>query len=266
MDNYILFAVGGVVLLYFVISKVLPLVRKVKKKRKVLFGRVFLNKNSSLNNELYKRLAVGALYSEQQTAYINSLVTGLDKSDIQVILSQWWGINNTNEAKDKLDYLANKGFRFYFDTILACVNLSDENEIEKIIESRFDNDEDIDKAYNQLYNLQDTLQELTQSNIITSLTDLQKQTNIGWDCGRLVFLSRLCFEAGYISENKTWEYIDKAYDLASNSFDSWKELANSYIIGRAMWGGIDCGNEGIIAIAEELLDHPKSPWNTLSFK
>ena len=266
MDNYILIYVGGIVLLYFLFAKFIPFIKKAKKKTKAIFSQVYINNHSTINDEQYRKLAIGALYSEQQTAYINSLTTGLDKNHINTILSQWWGIENSSIAKNKLDYLANKGFNYYFDTILKCFEISNEQQKDTIIQNSFSNNEDIEKAYDQLDNLQDIYDDLIKNNIISSMSDLRNYTNIGWDCGRLVFLSRLCFDAGYLSEQEAWNYINKAYNMAIEKFNNWNEFSKSYIIGRGMWGGNDCGNDGIMMIAEELLINKKSPWVRLSFK
>lgn len=271
MEKYMLYYAGGALLIYFVFWKLLPFIKKVKKVSKGLFSSIYLNKNATENKEQYNKIAVGALYSEQQTAYINSLTTGLGKSDIRKLLSEWWGIDNTVEAKESLDYLRDKGFRYYFGTVLKAYQVTDEEEQKTIIINGFDEhdekyEEDIQKAYQQLVHLQETWEELTKNNIISGKDELVKYNNIGWDCGRLVFLSRLCFDAGYISDSEAWSYIDKAYELATQHFDSWQEFSKSYIIGRGMWGGKDCANEGIMTIAEELLKNEKSPWVQMSFK
>ncbi len=266
-----LYYAGGAMVIYIIFWKVLPFIKKAKKVTKGLFGRVYLNKNSTISNEQYKKIAIGALYSEQQTAFINSLTTGLGKSDIKKLLSEWWGINNPSQAKEQLEYLSNKGFRFYFDTVLKCYEISNEEEQKTIIVNSFDAHdkdykEDINKTYQQLINLKEVWKELIDNQIISTKNELEKYSNIGWDCGRLVFLSRLCFDVGYISEEETWNYIDKSYKLASEHFNTWKDFSKSYIIGRGMWGGLECANEGIISIAEELLKDDKSPWVKLNFK
>ncbi len=111
-----LYYAGGVMAIYIIFWKLILFIEKTKKVTKGLFGRVYLNKNSTISNEQYKKIAIGALYSEQQTAFINSLTTGLGKSDIKKLLSEWWEINNPDQAKEQLEYLSNKGFRFYFNT------------------------------------------------------------------------------------------------------------------------------------------------------
>ncbi len=271
MEKYMLYYVGGAMLIYLIFWKIIPFAKRAKKVTKGLFGRVYLNKNSTVSQEEYKKIAIGALYSEQQTAYINSLTTGIGTSDIKKLLSEWWGITNSEEANKKLHYLENKGFRFYFEAVFKAYQTTDIQEQKAIITTSFNENteeykEDVQKAYEQLINLQETWKELNQNHIISSVSELKKYNNIGWDCGRLVFLSRLCFDANYISENETWKYIDKAYELATNNFNTWEEFSKSYIIGRGMWGGTACANEGIMAIAEELLKDEKSPWVQLSFK
>ncbi len=59
---------------------------------------------------------------------------------------------------------------------------------------------------------------------------------------------------------EAWNYIDKAYELAHSSFTSWHEMAMSYVIGRAIWGGTNAHNLGMKGMADDLLSNPKSPW------
>ncbi len=113
-----------------------------------------MNKNTSLTTEQYKKLALGAIYSEQQGAYINSLETGLDMERIKKLLMDWWGIDDNTDAIETLDYLKNKGY-------------------------------------------------------------------------------------------------------------SWQAYSNSYLIGRAMWGGKNCHNSGMMVIAKNVLSKPNSPWATM---
>lgn len=271
IQKYFIYYALGAMAIYFIFWKVLPFLRKAKKVTKGLFSSIYLNKNATESKEEYRKIAIGAMYSEQQTAYINSLTTGLGKTSIKELLSKWWDISNTEEAKDSLNYLQNKGFRYYFQTVLKAYEITDEETQKEIIMSGFDEnkekyEEDIQKAYHQLINLQETWQELIQNNIISTKNELAKYNNIGWDCGRLVFLSRLCFDANYISENDAWDYINKAYELAKQHFNTWQEFSKSYIIGRGMWGGKECANEGIMSIAEELLKNEKSPWVQMNLK
>ena len=85
------------------------MVRKIRSAFKV----VNINPASSLADEQYKKLAVGALYASQQGVYQNSIKTGIDY-ELPQILGEWWGIKNSQDAREKMDYLLEKGFRYYF--------------------------------------------------------------------------------------------------------------------------------------------------------
>ena len=76
------------------------------------FKGVCLNSKSNLSDEQCKKLAVGAMYASQQGAYQNSIETGIPDL-LPNILGEWWGIESTDAAKKELDYLCNKGYRYY---------------------------------------------------------------------------------------------------------------------------------------------------------
>ena len=64
----------------------------------------------------------------------------------------------------------------------------------------------------------------------------------------------------YISEMEVWKYIDLAYELGHSHFTSWHDMAMSYVIGRAIWGGTGAYNSGMKSMADDLLSKPNSPW------
>lgn len=254
--TYLIIAVVGG---YFVVAKVVPFYRKVSKATKGIFSKIYLNKNANLSAEQYKKISLGAIYSEQQTAFINSLATGMNRNDLKTILQEWWGIANRGEALDTLSYLSVKGFRFYLPIVFKAYNTPGPEQADVIL-GQLTDQEDIEKAFSQLKNLQETMAELKEGNIISHDSDIMKYGTTGWDCGRLVFLTRLCYDAQYISEQEAWEYIDSAYALAKSTFKSWETYAKSYVIGRSMWGGTESANVGIMSIAKYLQEAPNSPW------
>ena len=74
------------------------MVRKIRSAFKV----VNINPASSLADEQYKKLAVGALYASQQGADQNSIKTGIDY-ELPQILGEWWGINGVVTGQDLSD-------------------------------------------------------------------------------------------------------------------------------------------------------------------
>ncbi|MCD7936919.1 MAG: DUF1266 domain-containing protein [Tannerellaceae bacterium] len=231
-----------------------------------------LNKKSQLTPEQYKRISVGAVYSQQQTAFLNSLETGLEEDKVMNIVNNWWGLTNAEEAIAKLEYLDKKGFAYYFPSAYKAFLTEDEEQKRQILldglatnkplseEEQEMLEEDLEKAYNQQENLADTYEELLEDKVIRNKEDIPRYGVTGWDCGRLNFLARLCYDAGYISEQQAWVYIDKAYFLAKKTFTGWEDFGKSYVIGRAMWGGEGSENSGIADIASHLCSDPESPW------
>jgi hypothetical protein len=264
MKSYLPYLIISVFFVYFIIVKVIPFIKKASKITKGLFSKIYLNKNSTLSTEQYKKIALGAIYSEQQTAFINSLETGLGKSSVKDLLSNWWSINNSEDAYETLNYLQSKGFRFYLPVVFSAFS-APSSEQEAIILNGFTNEEDIEKALSQLQNLKEVLNELKSESIISQESDIMKYGSNGWDSGRLVFLARLCYDAGYISKQEAWDFIESANIMARKTFTSWNDYAKSYVLGRGMWGGAQSANQGIASIAEYLLEVPNSPWVQMSW-
>ncbi|WP_161554710.1 DUF1266 domain-containing protein [Ereboglobus luteus] len=216
----------------------------------------------ALPPEQYKKLSLGAIYSEQQKAWLNTLDTGLPKKEVRRVVGEWWGIAGVDDAASTLDYLRDKGFRHYFPVVMRAYR-EPAAEQKRIVAAAFpDCEEDREKTLAQISHLNETLDELVEDGVIdsTASASIERYGVAGWDCGRLVYLARLCREMRYINDEQTWNYIEAAHQIAGQTFGSWKEYAKSYVIGRALWGGADCDNSDIAEIADYLLEDEDSPW------
>lgn len=224
-----------------------------------LQGDVILNKSSKLSDRQCTKIAVGAIYASQQSAYQNSLETGL-KAKAYTIANEWWGIDNKTDAQNNIEQLLNIGTRSAFKLIVEALNYDSHVEQDEFIIENIAEEDEMIRALTQLTNLRECLKELKENNIIENDLDIAKYGASAWDFGRAVFLARVCFDTKFITEEDAWRYIDKAYNLSVKSFSSWEDFARSYIIGRAMWGGKHSQNSAIISMAESLLKEPNSPW------
>jgi hypothetical protein len=278
-STLILVVVLTIFVAYILFARIIPLFRRMRGALRSYAK----NKSANLTPEQYRKLVVGAIYSEQQSAYVNSLETGLEKSKVKKIVNEWWGIYDKQEALDKLDYLYQKGFAYYFPIVYNAFLSNNENEQKTIIingllpeedknripqqmdEMSEELKEDIGKAFSQLTNLKETFAELKEDKIIETNEDLLRYGVEGWDHGRLNFLARICYDIGYLTEEQAWFFIDRAYHDSKKAFTSWNDFAKSYVIGRALWGGSDSDNSGIAAIAESLLTDADSPWTELKW-
>ena len=83
--------------------------------------------------------------------------------------------------------------------------------------------------------------------------------------GRLVLVTRCCFDAGYITEEEAWRYILNARQASKEQYTSWHDFASGYVTGRAMWSGSNLSLTGIISITQGLLQDEESPWKQCLF-
>lgn len=253
--NWMPWAVGGAMVLSFLYFKVWPFVRTIIR----AFQGIRLDSKSNLSTEQYKKLSIGSLYALQQGGYLNTLTLDI-KDKLPTILNDWWGISSADDARETLDRLCQKGFDYYFPFVYQAFLLDDKKAQDDIFQQNMDNQEDYKKAVSQLQNLKETYQELVECGIIASKADIARYGVIGWDAGRINFVARACCDMKYISEMEAWSYIDKAYNLAHSNFTSWHDMAMSYVIGRAIWGGTGAHNSGMKEMADDLLSKPNSPW------
>ncbi len=251
--NWILWVVVPIIIAYYLYRRVWPMLRKFIR----LFQGIRLNPRSRLTEAEYKKLCVGSLYALQQGAYLNSLTLDI-KDKLSTILSDWWGICNTQDAKQTLEYLSEKGFAYYFPYVYQAFLLEDEKAQDQIFQQHMTSQEDYDKAVEQLHNLEECYDELLECGTITCREDLLRYGVTGWDAGRLNFMARACYDMKYISEAEAWHYIDRAYEMAHDRFSSWHDLAMSYVIGRALWGGKSASNSGMMYMANDLLESKKA--------
>lgn len=220
------------------------------------FKSIRLNdKNPVIGQEL-DYLLVGSMYAEQQSAYLNSYETGLNKSDITKLIETYWGIYNQKDALEVLQDLHYKNQDDYIEIVYKAVE--DKQNYVEILKSGLSNDKATFDYYLDLYRkMNNILPELIEQNLITDFSQLKKAKDSAWNYGRGVFLSRCCFELGYLSEKELKEYIAKSYTELKKHCSTWQEYTNSYIFGRAIWGGAN--NNGMIQIAADLLNNEKSP-------
>ena len=134
-------AVGALTWLYKKGSRVWRTVRKLRRS----FRDICLNPKSTLDDAHCRQLAIGAMYASQQGAWQNSLETGISDT-LPEILGGWWGIDSTAEARTQLDYLCEKGFRYYWPTVLEAFRLDDRLRQDALFQQRMTSQEDYDKA------------------------------------------------------------------------------------------------------------------------
>jgi hypothetical protein len=220
------------------------------------FKSIRLNDKNAVTGHALDYLLIGSMYAEQQSAFLNSYETGLDESAISNLVETIWGITNQQEAVEILHSLISRNQDTNIDVVYRA--FEDKQNYVDILKSNLPENESEFEYYLDLYRkLNNVVPELIEQNVITDFAQLKKVKDSGWNFGRAVFLSRCCYELGYLSENELKEFIAKSYIGIKNYCSTWQEYTNSYIFGRAIWGGNN--NNGMIQIANDLLTNEKSP-------
>lgn len=258
--NVLIFVIA-VLVIYFVVSKSRMFMSIVR----AISGAFRTSKKNPHTTDQQRKILLGAVYSLQQDAYLDTLKLDIGSSKRNTILQDWWGIHGKDSAFETLDYLRDKGHRYYFPTVLEMMKMDSADAQRELVRSRMQNQEDAEKTISSFNNLMASIDALKKEGTITSEADIERVGVVGWDVGRLSFMTRLCYEAKYLTEDEAWSYLDAADRIAHEGLGSWKDLADSYVLGRYFWTGVD-GNSSVIRVyANDLLNKPKSPWTVIPF-
>ncbi|EKT4550818.1 DUF1266 domain-containing protein [Flavobacterium psychrophilum] len=220
------------------------------------FKSIRLNEKNAVNGYLLDHLLVGSMYAEQQSAYLNSYETGMNKPDIKKLVEVYWEIFDKTQAIKTLQSLHDRNQDENMDVVYKAYENS-ENYVE-LLKSNLPTEEDVFEYYLDLFRkLKNVIPELIEQKVITDFSQLKKIKDSGWNYGRSVFLARCCYELGYFTENELKDYLAKSHTELKKYCSTWKEYTTSYIFGRAIWGGAN--NNGMIQIANDLLNNGNSP-------
>ncbi|MCS4300999.1 DUF1266 domain-containing protein [Chryseobacterium sp. BIGb0232] len=220
------------------------------------FKSIRLNDKNTVSGYLLDHLLIGSMYAEQQSAYLNSYETGVNRSDIIKLIETYWGISDQNQAIETLQSLHDRNQDENLDIVYKAFE-NPENYVD-ILRSNLSNEDEAFEYYlDHFRKLRKVVPELIEQKIITDFSQLKKIKDSGWNYGRSVFLARCCYELGYISEKELIEYLAKSHRELKKYCSTWKEYTISYIFGRAIWGGGN--NNGMVQIADDLLNNNRSP-------
>ena len=213
-----------------------------------------------LTEDRLAALGIGAINAEQTSAYWDSLSTGKDPEELRENLADNYGIDDRTSALETLAWLYGRGHRVYFEAVKGlAAGTADQ------LDTRGLEEEELPRVGEYFSHLQDAAEDLIEEGFLARRRDLSRRSIAAWDMGRLVLVARCCFDAGYLTEAEAWQYILDAQAECKKHYSSWRELAGGYLIGRAMWSGSGMTLDGLMDIADGLLEDNESPWNAVAF-
>lgn len=264
------FIVPVAIVIYVICLVVRIISKSVKAIRHVRLG-VRTKEDTSLSADSVRAIAVGALYAYQQGGYTDVMYPDIEDSRLNTLLTEWWGIDSREDAIKTLNYLCGAPSQQILPFVYAAYKTSDKDELSKMIKEFANQFKDAEEACRDITervrtqsdNLKGQIKELVNDGIISSDEDIRELGVIAWDAGRLNLVARASLQKGYISDEECLECVNHAYAMAQSAgFNSWKDFANSYMLGRTLWSG-DCNMSGL---AQDLLTKSESPWVRYAWK
>lgn len=113
------------------------------------FKSIRLNDKNEVTGKQLDYLLVGSMYAEQQSAYLNSYETGLNKTTLKKILEDYWQIYDRNEAISTLSDLQDRNQDKYIDVLYTAFENS-ENYV-AVLKSNLPAEEERFKYYLEIY-------------------------------------------------------------------------------------------------------------------
>jgi len=243
-----------------------------KRQRALAFGAVLMFSNR-------EPLRTFKMMHANHPAQIESLRVGF---------GEWWGIYDGQEALDVLDYLSKAAGHAIFageaynrfilplkgDKRFGVRNLNiTPNQIQDLrgLERSYERSngdlvtlcERINRGLNAYDQVWYDLQRIGKDHNFSSEELLSIGNFAAWDLGRVVYIARTSAALGYVEEEQTWPYIEKAADIAGEVYKDWRQYLAAYCLGRALGFG---SYKNIDLEVRYLLKDPNSPYNDSSFK
>lgn len=229
----------------------------------VIGGNIRLMRNpdghDGVSLERQRQLALGAVLGEMNHAYLDTLTTGMPGAAWRETLSSFWDINDHHSAMATFkDLLSPRGgHRTVFKAVAQAVATNNKSALNKLT--------DDPDWRSRLYRYYDNVSSgrtmwSGQLGFDTDGAAFGRLDFTAWDAGRLAAITRMAFDAGYISEAEAWSTLADAERLARIAYKSWKDFGIAYAFGRAMWGGPTKDTVEVIEICRYLTQRLDSPW------
>ena len=214
-----------------------------------------VSSNKALPNNLVKKMSIGGIFAEQQLMTSNSLQTGVPKFIIKGVLKKDWKILNRETALESIRFLKDMKHSGSFENALNLYK-------GKINADSLSKGE-LNSANEWLSDLNCCAKDLIIKYAYTE-SDFSKGI-VPWDMGRLIGVSRMCYDCQYISREETIGNIEYAYEQCSGRYNSWEEIRKAYILGRVIWQGDVMALEAVNTFVKRMETSVQSPWKEFSF-
>ncbi len=170
------------------------------------------------------------------------------KQETKDSLSLWWNIKDRNDLLTTLGWIDKAGHRELWNDYQKA-NASGELKALKLKSN--ESDSEIEERMKVVRSERAKL--------------LGSKSLIGWDYCRYIALCRWGVVCGYLTPEEAWGKIMPVARRLQQTFSSWSDLGENYLIGRSFWSSRETDNSGnnFLENYNKLLDDPLSPWNLM---
>ncbi|NQX26081.1 DUF1266 domain-containing protein [Microbacteriaceae bacterium VKM Ac-2854] len=231
-----------------------------------------------LSPEQERGLAVGAIYAAEGHLPINALSMGADARTAAKLLKGAWGVHGPADVPETYAYLFDAGHRGLYELAvpyameLLAASRSEQRSlgrrnVEEVPRRATELGLDPDRAMTAYLNWSGTY----SFGMHNDLVDPLPASILAWDMARVVHLSRLLLDAGFVSPEDAWAAVHRASETARAGYGSWQEFGDAFVVGRAFWSSITnrdhAGDEtgDFVKAVKELQEQPESPWVRLAW-
>lgn len=209
---------------------------------------------------LMRQLAVGAILSESNWFPMNTLDPCKPRAQMRAWLQTSWMVTDSQQAHATLQWLLREGHSRIFNQIIELARTHDVDSIRAEISNRLGISRDDVELREFVDNYAACIPWLREGRFLLSPDSLERGTG-AYDLGRAVTVARVAFGAGYLTKRQAMQAIHSAAAQAAQSFKSWAQFSDSYLLGRAIWSGVhDPSLVDMRKIVEALRNQPDSPW------
>lgn len=197
-------------------------------------------------------LGCSAMLMERNHSPHNILAAGeitfLNVQRVKFLLNHWWGVENREDLLETLAWLDEEGgHRRMFNAVGKYVSNMDGEQFESVLAKC---GSDMNKKQRLI--------------IAWRYYEMLGEKGIlGWDYTRYIAMCRWGYTVGYITEQEAWDRIMPVAFKLQETFDSWAELGENYLIGRQFWSYTHTQDSGELFTAafSRLKQQKDSPWN-----
>lgn len=146
------------------------------------------------------------------------------------VLKDYWGITDYQSAKIEMTNLIDYGMRSSFKKEMEALSQKYDgySELQLIEEAKkLDKNADEDSFLPKM---------------LMAYRRMGENALLGWDIGRLCFITEECYLVGYIPKELMLSLCVKGGKMAQEYFKNWEEMMESYLLGFQYWQRDNAGD------------------------